>query len=122
MTARLDALLTRQEAALSAAAAAHTDAQTQLDALQQTLGKAEQAEALRRQLETKQGAAQSKPTLNRPRPAGRGPSSTRWTRSWPGRRRSWPPSATRETQNALLTAQSSSWPSGRRRSPPSPTA
>ena len=63
VTARLDALLTRQEAALSAAAAAHTDAQTQLDALQQTLGKAEQAEALRRQLETKQGAAQSEADL-----------------------------------------------------------
>ena len=50
----LDGLLTRQEAELSAAAAAHTAAQAQLDALQQTLGRAEQAEALRRQRVEKQ--------------------------------------------------------------------
>ena len=54
VTALLDGLLTRQEAELSAAAAAHTAAQTQLDALQQTLGRAEQAEALRRQRVEKQ--------------------------------------------------------------------
>ena len=54
VTALLDGLLTRQEAELSAAAAAHTAAQAQLDALQQTLGRAEQAEALRRQRVEKQ--------------------------------------------------------------------
>ena len=54
VTALLDGLLARQEAELSAAAAAHTAAQTQLDALQQTLGRAEQAEALRRQRVEKQ--------------------------------------------------------------------
>ncbi len=54
VTALLDGLLTRQEAELSAAAAAHTAAQTQLDALQQTLGRAEQSEALRRQRVEKQ--------------------------------------------------------------------
>ena len=54
VTALLDGLLTRQKAELSAAAAAHTAAQAQLDALQQTLGRAEQAEALRRQRVEKQ--------------------------------------------------------------------
>ena len=54
VTALLDGLLTRQEAELSAVAAAHTAAQAQLDALQQTLGRAEQAEALRRQRVEKQ--------------------------------------------------------------------
>ena len=54
VTALLDELLARQEAELSAAAAAHTAAQTQLDALQQTLGRAEQAEALLRQQIEKQ--------------------------------------------------------------------
>ena len=44
VTALLDGLLTRQEAELSAAAAAHTAAQAQLDALQQTLGREKQAE------------------------------------------------------------------------------
>ena len=54
VTALLDGLLSRQEAELSAAAAAHTAAQAQLDALQQTLGRAEQAEAIRRQQIEKQ--------------------------------------------------------------------
>ena len=54
VTALLDALIDRQEAALAAASDAHTAAQSQLDTLQQTLGKAEQAESLRRQLTAKQ--------------------------------------------------------------------
>ena len=54
VTALLDALIARQEAALDAVTAEHTAAQTRLDALQQTLGRAEQADALRRQLASKQ--------------------------------------------------------------------
>ena len=54
VTALLDALIARQEAALDAVTAEHTAAQTRLDALQQTLGRAEQADALRRQLVSKQ--------------------------------------------------------------------
>ena len=54
VTALLDALIARQEAALDAVTAEHTAAQTRLDAVQQTLGRAEQADALRRQLASKQ--------------------------------------------------------------------
>ena len=43
----LDALLAGQEQALSAATAARTEAEAELDKLQQTLGRAEQAEKLR---------------------------------------------------------------------------
>ena len=46
----LDALLAGQEQALSAAAAARTEAEAELDKLQQTLGRAEQAEKLRLEL------------------------------------------------------------------------
>lgn len=46
----LDALLAGQEQALSAAAAARTEAEAELDKLQQTLGRAEQAERLRLEL------------------------------------------------------------------------
>ena len=54
VSALLDALIARQEAALAAVTAEHTAAQTRLDAVQQTLGRAEQADALRRQLTSKQ--------------------------------------------------------------------
>ena len=54
VSALLDALIARQEAALDAVTAEHTAAQTRLDAVQQTLGRAEQADALRRQLASKQ--------------------------------------------------------------------
>ena len=50
----LDALLAGQEQALSAATSARTEAEAELDKLQQTLGRAEQAEALRRQRVEKQ--------------------------------------------------------------------
>ena len=53
-TTLLDALLARQEAAFTAASEAHTAAQKELDTLQQTLGKAEQTEALRRQRRAKE--------------------------------------------------------------------
>ena len=46
----LDALLAGQEQALSAATAARTEAEAELDKLQQTLGRAEQAEKLRLEL------------------------------------------------------------------------
>ena len=59
VTALLDALIARQEAALDAVTAEHTAAQTRLDAVQQTLGRAEQADALRRQLASKQAELDS---------------------------------------------------------------
>ena len=52
----LDALLAGQEQALSAATAARTEAETELDKLQQTLGRAEQAEKLRLELTAAQDA------------------------------------------------------------------
>ena len=58
----LDALLAGQEQALSAATAARTEADTELDKLQQTLGRAEQAEKLRLELT----AAQARQDALRP--------------------------------------------------------
>ena len=58
----LDALLTGQEQALSAATAARTEAEAELDKLQQTLGRAEQAEKLRLELT----AAQARQDALRP--------------------------------------------------------
>ena len=58
----LDALLAGQEQALSAAAAARTEAEAELDKLQQTLGRAEQAEKLRLELT----AAQTRQDALRP--------------------------------------------------------
>lgn len=58
----LDALLAGQEQALSAAAAARTGAEADLDKLQQTLGRAEQAEKLRLELT----AAQARQDALRP--------------------------------------------------------
>ena len=52
----LDALLAGQEQALSAATAARTEAEAELDKLQQTLGRAEQAEKLRLELTAAQRA------------------------------------------------------------------
>ena len=57
----LDALLAGQEQALSATSAARTEAEAELDKLQQTLGRAEQAEKLRLELtaaQTRQDALQ----------------------------------------------------------------
>ena len=105
VTARLDALLTRQEAALSAAAAAHTDAQTQLDALQQTLGKAEQAEALRRQLETKQAAAQSEADLEQAKARRARAQLNTLDEELARTETELAALGDPETQNALLTAQ-----------------
>ena len=105
VTARLDALLTRQEAALSAAAAAHTDAQTQLDALQQTLGKAEQAEALRRQLETKQAAAQREADLEQAKARRARAQLNTLDEELARTETELAALGDPETQNALLTAQ-----------------
>ena len=105
VTARLDALLTRQEAALSAAAAAHTDAQTQLDVLQQTLGKAEQAEALRRQLETKQAAAQSEADLEQAKARRARAQLNTLDEELARTETELAALGDPETQNALLTAQ-----------------
>ena len=58
----LDALLAGQEQALSAATAARTGAEAELDKLQQTLGRAEQAEKLRLELT----AAQARQDALRP--------------------------------------------------------
>ena len=58
----LDALLAGQEQALSAATAARTEAEAELDKLQQTLGRAEQAEKLRLELT----AAQTRQDALRP--------------------------------------------------------
>ena len=58
----LDALLAGQEQALSAATAARTEAEAELDKLQQTLGRAEQAEKLRLELT----AAQARQDALRP--------------------------------------------------------
>lgn len=58
----LDALLAGQEQALSAATAARTGAEAELDKLQQTLGRAEQAEKLRLELT----AAQTRQDVLRP--------------------------------------------------------
>ena len=58
----LDALLAGQEQALSAATAARTEAEAKLDKLQQTLGRAEQAEKLRLELT----AAQTRQDALRP--------------------------------------------------------
>ena len=58
----LDALLAGQEQALSAATAARTEAEAELDTLQQTLGRAEQAEKLRLELT----AAQARQDALRP--------------------------------------------------------
>ena len=58
----LDALLAGQEQALSAATAARTEAEAKLDKLQQTLGRAEQAEKLRLELT----AAQARQDALRP--------------------------------------------------------
>ena len=58
----LDALLAGQEQALSAAASARTEAEAELDKLQQTLGRAEQAEKLRLELT----AAQARQDALRP--------------------------------------------------------
>ena len=58
----LDALLAGQEQALSAAASARTEAEAELDKLQQTLGRAEQAEKLRLELT----AAQTRQDALRP--------------------------------------------------------
>ena len=68
----LDALLAGQEQALSAATAARTEAEAELDKLQQTLGRAEQAEKLRLELTAAQ-ARQDAATPEMP---------PRWTR-WP---------------------------------------
>ncbi len=58
----LDAMLAGQEQALSAATAARTEAEAELDKLQQTLGRAEQAEKLRLELT----AAQARQDALRP--------------------------------------------------------
>lgn len=58
----LDALLAGQEQALNAATAARTEAEAELDKLQQTLGRAEQAEKLRLELT----AAQTRQDALRP--------------------------------------------------------
>ena len=61
----LDALLAGQEQALSAATAARTKAEAELDKLQQTLGRAEQAEKLRLELTAAQARQDAlRPVLN----------------------------------------------------------
>ena len=61
----LDALLAGQEQALSAATSARTEAEAELDKLQQTLGRAEQAEKLRLELTAAQARQDAlRPVLN----------------------------------------------------------
>ena len=80
----LDALLAGQEQALNAATAARTEAEAELDKLQQTLGRAEQAEKLRLELTAAQARQDAlppgtPPPLRTPELKSAAPPSGSWT-------------------------------------------